>query len=120
MSNVARLQESADVTIAKDEKMDIDDTGGLQPSIEALPAATEVDNTQTGYRYPASFGLAVQVTFSMLSHFFKSSLHHTWDASTLQLAILRRSIPWPQLLVFFFITVSSNVMLARVLTSQQY
>jgi hypothetical protein len=105
-------------TIVKDEeKMDVDDTGDLKSLMEALLAATDIDDTQTGYQYPVSFKLAVQIMFSMLSHVLKNCTRKVspFARATLNpyltviltfistiskhpatLAILERSIPWSQ------------------------
>jgi protein SMG6 len=92
---------------------------------------------QTGYQYPAPFKLAVQITFSMLSHVLKNPTRKVLAVPFTRvmlnpyltiilififmiskhpatLAILECSIPWSQPAVFFT-TVSCNVMLAQSL-----
>lgn len=94
-------------TITEDEeKMHIDYAGDL---------ATEADNTQTGYQYPVSFELAVQITIPNLNaavHFSRTphvacvlypyltvflTFIPTISKHPEALAILERPIPWSEL-----------------------
>jgi protein SMG6 len=126
-------------TIVEDEetKMDIDDGPDLKvaAAVQASPATSEADETVSIVtdEYPAPFKLAVQLTFSMLSHVLKNPTQKTspFARSTLNpyltivstflatlskhpgtLAILERSIPWDEL-AKFFATIPQNVMVSQ-------
>ena len=125
-------------TIAEDEetKMDIDDGLDLKvaAAVQATPATSEADETVSIVtdEYPVPFKLAVQLTFSMLSHVLKNPTRKAspFARSTLNpyltivstflatlskhpgtLAILEWSIPWDRLAKFID-TIPQNVMVS--------
>jgi hypothetical protein len=55
--------------------MNVDDTEDLKPAMQASAATSEADDTLTGNQYPPSLKLAVQLTFSMLSHTLMNPTH---------------------------------------------
>ena len=115
-----------------DAKMDIDDFKGKN---QTSPATSEADEATGSYanEYPASFKLAAQLTFAMLSHVLKNPMRKsspfakptlnpymtivltflaTISRHPASLSTLERTIPWDKLATFFA-TVPRTVMLSQ-------